>query len=132
MATQDLTVGGTAQPHNGHNPVSVIPFSYSAVDNPAASGDDLKLVALPEGALCLAVKINITTAEGTDTGDFGFAAAGVTIDEAVTLTAQTLTFLTPTYIPASGGLWLHADAAFSTLVLDGHMLVAYTNLDPQP
>lgn len=133
MATQDLTVGGSAQPYNGHSPVSVVPFEYDATVNAAASGDDLKLLALPVGALVLGVDITISSAEGTDTADFGFAAAGTTIANSTTITAGTIQFATPTYIgTTTGGIWMHTDAAFSTCVLTGKVAVVYANLDPQP
>ena len=128
MATQDLTTGGTAQPWNAHEAVSIVPFSYSAVDNPAASGDDLKVLALPEDALLIGLLITVTAGEGTDTIDIGFAAAGTTVKNSWTIATGDIDFVTPTRIPASGGVWIHADAALTTLELEGKAVVAYTNL----
>ena len=142
MASHDISVGGSAKPHNFSACVERVPFSYSAVDNPATSGDDYKLLALPENAILLSLTIDLTAAEGAaDTVDFGIAAGGTLAStDGGTGGASTIStgnialnaslgnivnWVKPIAIPASGGIWMHADAAITAAEFDGVAVVIY-------
>lgn len=132
MATIDVTSGNSAQPYTGHSPVSVLDFSYSAVTHPAASGDDVLMLDLPTNAIVLGGYVTITTAEtAADTGDFGLLANGTELASNFALNATGTTNFTvaaPLLVAAGGGLWLNADAALAQVVLNGKLIVVYTNL----
>lgn len=130
MADLDLSVGSAVQPWGGGaEPVTVIDFTYSGVDDPqTAVGGDIKLVALPVGSVILGGYCNVTTADGeTATGDFGVASGGTGLASNVDLNATGYTAFAAGQVvtAATGGVWLSPDHDLENVVLSGRVVVAF-------
>lgn len=135
MADHDISTGSTAQPYNMGVPISIVPFSYDAAVDGGVSGDNYKLAALPENSTVLGIVLTtVGGADGADTFDLGTASGGAQFYSSWTFGSASATILNSTValVPASGGIWLHADATFTVGTIVGKAIVAYTNLDQNP
>ena len=133
MATHDVTTGSSAQPWNAHEAVSIMTFSYDAAAHGGVSGDDYKVLDIPQGAVILTIEVN--SVGGADVGDtvsMGTSAGGTNILNAetvgATVTATQLTFTSNILMGAGEGLWIRPGATLTAATVTGKVVVAYTNL----